>query len=105
MKQLKLKNFNPDKEDSLFFYVEPEPVVEEGESVAYAWVSKNPSYAKYWSNNWRKNHGYPLRRGGVNRLTVYVKPVVVSKEATKRIEATRLRIQEIYGLGTFGGEE
>lgn len=84
MKRFQPANYNEDK-DSLFVYVAPKPQETEDQMVLYTSVNTNYKYAQYWSNNWRKAHGYPLLRKGAKRFGFYVKPELQSVESTKTI--------------------
>lgn len=87
MKILNLPNYNT--EDDIFVYVEPDVEVTETQDVVYEWVSKNKKYAPYWSNNWRRNHGYPAQRNRKKNFKFYVKPQLMSVEDTLKMrEAT-----------------
>jgi hypothetical protein len=79
---IKPVNYNPNK-DSLCVYVEPDVQETEKQRVLYEVVSRNSKYACYWSNNWRKTHGIPLKRKAVNEKGIlYVRPHLVSKKDT-----------------------
>ena len=66
---------NHNKKDSVIVYVEPIP---ETDNILYQYVGTDSAYAAYWSNNWRKTHGYPLKRKRLNQFQIYVKPVKAS---------------------------
>lgn len=66
---------NHNKKDSVIVYVEPIP---ETDNILYQYVGTDSAYAVYWSNNWRKTHGYPLKRKRLNQFQIYVKPVKAS---------------------------
>lgn len=99
-KKLKLfrpHNYNDDPTD-LFVYVEPLPQKEENRDIFYEMVKSNPKYAQYWSNNWRKTHGYPLRRKPrTNTDKIYVKPYLASEELTHRTNEIIEKLDEIFG--------
>lgn len=79
---IKPVNYNPNK-SSIIVYVEPDVQETDTQRVLYGVVSRNPKYACYWSNNWRKNHGLPLKRKAVNEKGIlYVRPHLVSKKDT-----------------------
>lgn len=63
---------NYNKKDSIIVYVTPKP---ETNNILYEYVGTNPAYAAHWSNNWRKLHGYPLKRKNLNQFQIYVKPI------------------------------
>ena len=84
MKLFRPTNYNEDK-DSLFVYVAPKPKETEDQMVLYTSVNNDYKYACFWSNNWRKVHGYPLLRKSAKRFGFYVKPELQSVESTKTI--------------------
>lgn len=94
MKLFKPTNYNEDK-DSLFVYVAPKPQETEDQMVLYTSVNTNYKYAQYWSNNWRKAHGYPLLRKKAKKLAFYVKPKLQSVESTKNIRSAVAEVDEI----------
>lgn len=99
MKLYKPTNYNPDK-TSIFIYVEPALQETETQDVTYELVWRDPKYANYWSNNWRKTHGYPLKRKQCNpKLVICVRPHLESEETTKELRETHTRIKEIFGNG------
>lgn len=53
------------------------------------------AYKKYWSNNWRKVHGYPLRRNTLNTKPRLVKPVLLTVEETKRLREQEAKLQAL----------
>ena len=58
-------------------YVEPEPEITDKQNLMYVYCNTNYKYAHYWSNNWRKTHGYPLKRKQLNKKPViYLKPEI-----------------------------
>lgn len=68
-------NHNQKETNSVIVYVEPKP---ETDNILYEYVGTNPAYAAYWANNWRKTHGYPLKRKNLNQFQIYVKPIKAS---------------------------
>ena len=94
MKRFQPVNYNEDK-DSFFVYVEPEPQETEDQMVLYTSVNTNYKYAQYWSNNWRKSHGYPLLRKQAKKLAFYVKPELQTVERTKRLRSAKAEVDEI----------
>ena len=79
---MKPVNYNPNK-SSIVVYVEPDVQETENQRVLYTVVNRNLKYACYWSNNWRKTHGIPLKRKAVNEKAIlYVRPHLVSKKDT-----------------------
>lgn len=94
---IKPVNYNPNK-DSLVVYVSPDVQETETQRVLYGVVNRNPKYACYWSNNWRKNHGLPLKRKSVNEKGIlYVRPHLVSKEDTIQLRKAQQEIKELFG--------
>lgn len=83
--------------NELFIYVEPDITSTDTQDVVYEDVSRNYKYAKFWSNNWRKVHGLPLRRKENNKLHIYLKPRLLSEEETKSIRHMQDVINEIIG--------
>ena len=58
-------------------YVEPEPETNKDQTLVYVYSNQDYKYAHHWSNNWRKTHGYPLKRKQVNPKSVlYLKPEI-----------------------------
>ena len=94
MKLFRPTNYNEDK-DSLFVYVAPKPKETEDQMVLYTSVNTNYEYAQYWSNNWRKSHGYPLLRKNAKRFGFYVKPELQSVESTKNIRSAVAEVDKI----------
>lgn len=66
------------------------------EHTIYQGVSGNPKYAKYWSNNWRKNHGLPLRRKPLTGPKLYVKAVPISQDEHEELEQLHAELAEYY---------
>ena len=93
MKYFKPTNYNEDKE-SPFVYVAPAPKETKDQIVTYTYVNSNYKYAQYWSNTWRKVHGYPLLRKSAKPLAFYVKPELQSVERTKEIMSAVAEIEE-----------
>lgn len=94
---IKPVNYNLDK-DSPFIYVAPDVQETETQRVLYEVVNRNPKYACYWSNNWRKTHGIPLKRKSVNEKGIlYVRPHLVSKEDTIQLRKAQQEIKELFG--------
>lgn len=94
---IKPVNYNPNK-NSIFVYVSPDVQETETQDVLYEMVNKNPKYACYWSNNWRKNHGFPLKRKVVNEKHIcYVKPHLASEEDTIQLRKAQQEIKELFG--------
>ena len=94
MKRFQPVNYNEDK-DSFFVYVAPKPQETEDQMVLYTSVNNNYKYAQYWSNNWRKIHGYPLLHKKTKKLAFYVKPELQSVESTKNIRSAVAEVDEI----------
>ena len=53
------------------------------------------AYKRYWSNNWRKIHGYPLRRDILNSKPRLIKPVLLTVEETKRLREQEAKFQTL----------
>lgn len=101
MKRFQPVNYNEDK-DSLFVYVAPKPQETEDQMVLYTSVNNNYKYACFWSNNWRKVHGYLLLRKSAKRFGFYVKPELQSVERTKNIRSAVAEVDEILNeIGYF----
>lgn len=97
MKAYKPKNYNPNKK-SVFVYVSPDIKSTETQDVAYTLVNRNPKYACYWSNNWRKAHGYPLKRKGVNEKHIsYVLPHLISEKDTIHLRKMQEEVKKLFG--------
>lgn len=94
MKLFQPVNYNEDK-DSLFVYVAPKPKETEDQMVLYTSVNSNYKYAQYWSNNWRKVHGFPLLRKKAKQLAFYVKPELQSVESTKTIRSAVAEVDKV----------
>ena len=94
MKRFQPTNYNEDK-DSLFVYVAPKPQETEYQMVLYTLVNTDYKYAHYWSNNWRKSHGYPLLRKKTKKFAFYVKPELQSVESTKNIRSAVAEVDKI----------
>ena len=92
MKLFRPTNYN---KDSFFVYVEPEPQETEDQMVLYTSVNTDYKYACFWSNNWRKVHGYPLLRKSAKRFGFYVKPELQSVERTKNIRSAKAEVDKI----------
>lgn len=69
-------NYDPNPCDFIV-YVEPEPEKTKDQIFLYVYSNQDYKYAHYWSNNWRKTHGYPLKRKQVNpKPVLYLKPEI-----------------------------
>ena len=69
-------NYDPNPCDFIV-YVEPEPEKTKDQIFLYVYSKQDYKYAHYWSNNWRKTHGYPLKRKQVNpKPVLYLKPEI-----------------------------
>lgn len=96
MKQFKPINYNTDK-NSFFVYVEPKPLETEQQDITYEWITNDYRYAQYWSNNWRKTHGYPLKRKR-DKLVVYLKPKLLTEQETTELRDIIKKIDEVLDL-------
>lgn len=69
-------NYDPNPCDFIV-YVEPEPEKTKDQIFLYVYSNQDYKYAHYLSNNWRKTHGYPLKRKQVNpKPVLYLKPEI-----------------------------
>ena len=64
--------------------------------VIYQEINGDYEYAKYWSNNWRKNHGLPLRRKPLTGPKIFVKAVPISQEEDEELEQLHAELAEYY---------
>ena len=94
MKLFRPTNYNEDK-DSIFVHVAPKPEETEDQMILYTSVNRDYKYAHYWSNNWRKAHGYPLLRKQAKKFAFYVRPELQSVERTKRLRSAKAEVDEI----------
>lgn len=99
LKLFRPTNYNTNQEDNIIpiIYVEPVPQKEKNRDIVYQLVNNEPKYAQYWSNNWRKTHGYPLLRKPLRkRFKMYMKPYLASEEITKKNNDMIKRLDEIF---------
>lgn len=90
-------NYNKDDQFIPIIYVEPVPQKEKNRDIFYQIVNNEPKYAQYWSNNWRKTHGYPLLRKPLrNRYNICFKPYLASEELTNQTNNVIKRLDEIF---------
>lgn len=75
-------------------YVEPKPKETESQDLIFESVGRDYKYAHYWSNNWRKVHGYPLIRKKERRCILYLKPVLMSEERTAEVRKMKQEVDE-----------
>ena len=69
-------NYDPNVCDYII-QVEPKPETTKNQKLMYVWCNTDYKYAHYWSNNWRKIHGYPLKWKQVNpKSVIYLKPEI-----------------------------
>lgn len=83
--------------------ITPEPDETESRQVGYRWIQikelqNNPvlyrKCRRFVSNNWRKVHGYPLRRKDKS-LTIILEPILFSEETTKHIKESYEEIDRL----------
>lgn len=81
----------------------PEPDETESRQVGYRWIQleelqDDPKLyrecRRFVSNNWRKVHGYPLRRKDKSS-TMILKPILFSEETTKRVKESYEEIDRL----------
>ena len=66
----------------------------EDQDTVWQMINDDYKYAKYWSNNWRKLHGLPLRRKPFTGVKFYTIGRLLSVEATKEYREMSERIQK-----------
>ena len=66
------------------------------EHLIYEGVSRDHKYAKYWSNNWRKAHGLPLRRKPLTGVKLYLKAVPISQEEHEELAQLHDELANYY---------
>lgn len=79
--------------------VSDQPRATKGQDVVHVLVTETHpeynAYKRYWSNNWRKIHGYPLRRDILNSKPRLIKPVLLTVEETKRLREQEAKFQTL----------
>lgn len=82
--------------DDYLQVIVPEPDHDDSRDIAYELInSDHPLYHRYASNNWRKTHNLPLRRGALNRKQLYLLPRLLTIEETLEMRETQNRIEKI----------
>lgn len=83
----------------LFCLVSDQPHATDHQDVVHVLMTETHpeynAYKKYWSNNWRKVHGYPLRRDTLNIKPRLVKPALLTVEETKRLREQEAKLQAL----------
>lgn len=91
-------NYGYDK-DHVLCQVSDQPRATKDQDIVHVLVTETHpeynAYKKYWSNNWRKIHGYPLRRGTLNSKPRLIKPVLLTVEETKRLREQEAKLQAL----------
>ena len=91
-----MRYFKPTNYDenpcNFIVYVEPKPQETESQDLSFESVRHDYKYAQYWSNNWRKIHGYPLIRKQERRGILYLKPVLMSEEKTTEVRKMKQEV-------------
>lgn len=86
-------------EDHVLCQVSDQPRATEEQDIVHVLMTETHpeynAYKRYWSNNWRKIHGYPLRRGALNTKLRLVKPVLLTVEETKRLREQEAKFQAL----------
>lgn len=93
MRYFKPKNYD-ENPCEFMVYVEPKPQKTENRELIFESVRHDYKYAQYWSNNWRKVHGYPLIRKQERRGVLYLKPVLISEERTTEVRKMKQEVDE-----------
>ena len=86
-------------EDHILCQVSDQPRATKDQDVVHVLMTTTHpeynAYKRYWSNNWRKIHGYPLHRGNPNSKPRLIKPVLLTVEETKRLREQEARFQAL----------
>ena len=97
-------NYGYDK-DHVLCQVSDQPRATEDQDVVHVLMTETHpeynAYKKYWSNNWRKTHGYPLRRGALNTKPRLIKPALLTVDETKRLREQEAKLQAL--IESVGG--
>lgn len=78
--------------DDYLQVIGPEPDHDDSRDIAYELINSDH---RYTSNNWRKTHNLPLRRGALNRKQLYLLPRLLSVEETIEMRKTQEHIEKI----------
>ena len=82
--------------DDYLQVIGPEPDHDDSRDLVYELISiEHPLYHRYTSNNWRKTHNLPLRRGALNRKQLYLSPRLLTVEETLNMRETQEHIEKI----------
>ena len=82
--------------DDYLQVIGPEPDHDDSCDLVYELISiEPPPYHRYTSNNWRKTHNLPLRRGALNRKQLYLLPRLLSVGETLEMRKTQEYIEKI----------
>ena len=91
--------------DHVLCQVSDQPRATKDQDVVHVLVTETHpeynAYKRYWSNNWRKIHGYPLRRDILNSKPRLIKPVLLTVEETKRLREQEAKFQTL--IESVGG--
>lgn len=86
-------------EDHILCLVSDQPRATKDQDIVHVLMSETHpeynAYKRYWSNNWRKIHSYPLRRGTLNAKPRLIKPVLLTVEETKRLREQEAKFQAL----------
>lgn len=86
-------------EDHVLCQVSDQPHATDHQDIVHVLMTETHpeynAYKRYWSNNWRKIHGYPLRRGNLNTKPRLIKPALLTVEETKRLREQEARFQAL----------
>lgn len=92
-------------EDHVLCQVSDQPRATKDQDVVHVLMTETHpeynAYKKYWSNNWRKTHGYPLRRGTLNTKPRLIKPELLTVDETKRLREQEAKLQAL--IESVGG--
>lgn len=94
----KLKEILPtySEADDYLQVIWPAPDHDDLRDIVYELInSDHPLYHRYTSNNWRKTHNLPLRRGALNRKQLYLLPRLLTVEETLDMRETQEHIEKI----------
>ena len=94
----KLKEILPtfSEADDYLQVIGPEPDHDDSRDLVYELInSDHQLYHRYTSNNWRKTHNLPLRRGALNGKQLYLLPRLLTVEETLEMRKTQEHIEKI----------
>lgn len=82
--------------DDYLQVIGPEPDHDDSRDIVYELISiDHPLYHRYTSNNWRKTHNLPLKRGTLNKKQLYLLPRLLTVEETLNMRETQNHIEKI----------